>query len=341
MTRVLEVPDLHSSVRATIDANSRCDAAYLTMNGLATLIACYGLLENSPAVVIGAMLMALLLDPISGLALGLVDGNDALTRKALLSLLAGAGVVYATALAFGALHAAFPLTAEIYARTAPNLMDLMIALFGGAAGAYAITSSRLNGALVGVAISTALVPPLASSAICLARGEYRLSVGAFLLAFANIVGIQTASSLTLWLTGYRGQPATRIASGGLLKRSAVSVAILVALGVLLTVNLRRLIRNEVYEASIRSALQHEAASRPGAYLADVRFRRELGRVVVTAVYRTPVAFAPGQVAVIERALPRMDRATVIELRIRSVPVTVASSQGYLYSDDGPEATSLR
>jgi len=52
------------------------------MNALATLIACYGLLENSPAVVIGAMLIALLLDPISGLALGLVDGNDALVRKA-------------------------------------------------------------------------------------------------------------------------------------------------------------------------------------------------------------------------------------------------------------------
>lgn len=341
MTNVLEVPDLRSSVRATIDANSRCDAPYLAMNGLATLVACYGLLENSPAVVIGAMLIALLLGPISGLALSLVDGNDALMRRALLSLLAGAGVVYATALAFGALHAAFPLTAEIYARTAPNLMDLMIALFGGAAGAYAISTARLNGAAVGVAIATALVPPLASSAICLARGEYRLSAGALLLAFANIVGIQTAGSAVWWLTGYRGQRAGRIASGRLLKRSALSIAILVALAVLLTMNLRRLIQNEMYEAAIRSALQREAVARPGAYLADVRFRRELKRIVVTAIYRTPVAFAPEQVAVIEDTLPRMDGAAEIELRIRSVPVIVASKQGYLYSDDVPESVSLR
>jgi uncharacterized hydrophobic protein (TIGR00271 family) len=341
MTIVLDAPDLHSRVRAAIDTNSRTDAAYLTMNALATLIACYGLLENSPAVVIGAMLIALLLDPISGLALGLVDGNDALVRKASLSVLAGAGVVYGTGFAFGALHTAFPLTAEIYARTAPNLMDLMIALFGGAAGAYAMTSARLNGALVGVAISTALVPPLASSAICLARAEYRLSGGAFLLTLANIIGIQTASSLVMWLRGYRGQRAAQVGSGRLLKRSAVSVAMLVALAVLLTVNLRRLIRNEVYEASVRSVLQREASAHPGAYLVDTRFRREPGHLVITAIYRTPIPFAPAQVAVIEDALPSVDTRTTLELRIRSIPVTVASGRGYLYSDDLPEAASLR
>src|SRR5205085_6580141 len=110
-----------------------------------------------------------------------------------------------TALGFGITHASFPLTPEIYARTAPNLLDLMIALCGGAAGAYATTSTRLNGAVVGVAIATALVPPLASSAICLAHGEFRLSAGAFLLSFANMVGIQVASSIVMWLSGYRGQ----------------------------------------------------------------------------------------------------------------------------------------
>jgi uncharacterized hydrophobic protein (TIGR00271 family) len=340
MTSTLDVSDLHDSVRAKIDANSRCDGAYLTMNALATLIACYGLLENSPAVVIGAMLIALLLDPISGVALGLVDANDTLVRRALLTLLTGVAVVYAMALAFGALHATFPLTAEIYARTAPNLMDLMIALLGGAAGAYATTSPRLNGALVGVAISTALVPPLASSAICLARGEYRLSAGALLLTFANIVGIQAASSLVMWLRGYRGE-ATRSVPTGVLKRSAVSVGILVALAVLLTLNLRRLIQKEVYEASVRSVLQREAAARPGAYLADVRFRRDAGRIVVTAIIRTPTPFAPAQVAEIEQGLPTLNNDTPLELRIRSVPVTVASRQGYLYTDDIPDAASMR
>src|SRR6516225_8293207 len=114
MTTLTDAQDARDTVRATIEANSACDTPYLTMNVLATLIACYGLLKTSPAVVIGAMLIAMLLGPISGIALGLVDGNDSLVRKAFLSLLGGAAV------------------------------DLMIALCGGAAGAYATTSTRMK-----------------------------------------------------------------------------------------------------------------------------------------------------------------------------------------------------
>src|SRR6516225_4177642 len=131
MTTLTDAQDARDTVRATIEANSACDTPYLTMNVLATLIACYGLLESSPAVVIGAMLIAMLLGPISGIALGLVDGNDSLVRKAFPSLLAGAAVVYGTAVVLGTLHASLPLTPEILSRTAPNLMDLMIALSGG------------------------------------------------------------------------------------------------------------------------------------------------------------------------------------------------------------------
>jgi uncharacterized hydrophobic protein (TIGR00271 family) len=341
MTTLTDAQDARDTVRATIEANSACDTPYLTMNVLATLIACYGLLESSPAVVIGAMLIAMLLGPIAGIALGLVDGNNSLVRRAFLSLLGGAAVVYATALVFGITHASFPLTPEIYARTAPNLFDLMIALCGGAAGAYATTSARLNGAVVGVAIATALVPPLASSAICLAHGEFRLSAGAFLLSFANMVGIQVASSVVMWLRGYRGQQTANRASGRLVKRSLVSVIILVALGAMLTANLRQLVRNEIFEASVRSALQAEVGLHQGAYLADVRFRREIGRIIVTAVYRTPVPFVPEQVALIERTLSQVAADTNLELRIRSVPITVASRRGYLYSDDGQESAWVR
>jgi len=143
------------------------------MNTLVTMIGCYGLFENSPAVVIGAMIVAMLLGPISGVALGLVERNNPLLRRALSTLVGGVSVVYGTAFLAGLVHSEFPLTGETYARTAPNLLDLLIALGGGAAGAYAMVSPRLSLATVGVAISTALVPALSSSAICVARGEYR------------------------------------------------------------------------------------------------------------------------------------------------------------------------
>src|SRR6516164_514835 len=177
MAAAQQVPDFQAATRASIDLNSSFDATFVTMNVLATVLACYGLFENSPAVVIGAMIIAMLLGPISGIALGLVDRNDALFRKALATLTGGVAVVYGTAFLLGLAHSEFPLTSEIYARTAPNLMDLIIALGGGAAGAYSMISPRLSFASVGVAISTALVPPLSSSAICLARAEYGLSLG--------------------------------------------------------------------------------------------------------------------------------------------------------------------
>ena len=193
-------------VRANIDSNSRFDSAYIIMNGLATVVACYGLFENSAAVVIGAMIIAMLLGPIAGVSLGLVDRNNALVWKALPTLLGGFLVVYGTAFVLGLIHRDLSLTDEIYARTAPNLMDLLIALGGGAAGAFSMISPRLSVAFVGVAIATALVPPLSASAICLARGEYELALGALLLAFTNIVGIQVAGSVVMWLGGYRGTP---------------------------------------------------------------------------------------------------------------------------------------
>ena len=181
MAQPQAIDEARRIARASIDANSQYDSSYVVMNGLATVVACYGLLENSPAVVIGAMIIAMLLGPIAGVSLGLVDRNNPLLRKALPTLLGGILVVYGTALLLGLIHRDVPLTDEIYARTTPNLMDLMIALGGGAAGAYSMISPRLSVAFVGVAIATALVPPLSSSAICLARGEYHLALGAFLL----------------------------------------------------------------------------------------------------------------------------------------------------------------
>jgi len=97
------------------------------------------------------------------------------------------------------------------------------------------------------------------------------------------------------------------------------------------VSLRRMLANEIYEASVRTALKTASTTQQGAYLADVRFRREAGRTIVTAVYRTPIPFTPNQVGLIERILPRTRDDVSLELRIRSVPVTVASKDGYLYS----------
>jgi uncharacterized hydrophobic protein (TIGR00271 family) len=324
--------DAQLVARASIVANSEFDFPYVVMNCLATVIACYGLFSNSPAVVIGAMIIAMLLGPISGVALGLVDNDNALLWRALGTLGGGIGVVYGTAFTLGVVHHEIPLTGEIYARTAPNLMDLMIALAGGAAGAFAMISPRLSVAFVGVAIATALVPPLAASAICLARGDYSLAFGAFELAFTNIVAIQVASSFVMWVGGFRGsQQAGRVKD--LLVRNLLSALAVGALAVVLAVQLRRVVAVRLYELTVRTALNAAATNHKGAYLTDLRVQKVDDRALVVAVYRTPTPFTPEEVGVIEPNIPAMAGTNGLELRIRSVPVIVASRAGYIFTSD--------
>ena len=177
-TYLIEPPDeqctSREAVRKDIHDNAVFSTALLTMNALATVVACYGLLEDSAAVVIGAMVIATLLGPITGIALALVDGDNGLLRKALLAEASGVVLVLCMALLIGVIHRDAPLTREILARTRPTLLDVIIALAGGAAGAYASASPRLSAGLVGVAIATALVPPLSACGICLGRGEASL-----------------------------------------------------------------------------------------------------------------------------------------------------------------------
>jgi uncharacterized hydrophobic protein (TIGR00271 family) len=320
-----------AAVRANIELNAEFNGAYVTMNALAAVIGCYGLFENSPAVVIGAMIIAMVLGPIAGVSMGLVDRNNHLLRKAFVTLAGGLAVIYGTAFILGVVHSEFPLTGEIYARTAPNLMDLMIALGGGAAGAYSMISPRLSVAFVGVAIATALVPPLSASAICLARGEYSLAFGALLLALTNIVGIQVAGSIVMWVGGYRGMPQAHPSSEW--KRNLLSAAALCTLAVVLGLQLREVISKEIYRASVSKILNTAAATHKGAYLTEVRFRRDSGRMVVVAVYRTPVPFTPEEVGALEPKLPLTPGTGRVELRIRSIPVTVSSRVGYLFSSE--------
>jgi uncharacterized hydrophobic protein (TIGR00271 family) len=310
------------------------------MNALAATIATYGLFANSPAIIIGAMIVALLLGPIAGVALALVDSDLRLLWRSLLTLSAGAMVVMVTAFIIGLWHSDIPVTDEIVARTAPNLMDLMVALAGGAAGAYASTSPRLSAALVGVAIATALVPPLSSASVLIAHGETGLGFGAFLLAFTNMVAIQFAYSSVLWLTGFRRlSHASGLSLFTFLRRNAVSLGVLLLLSIVLTASLHRAIAQQLFETAVRTILGQVIDHSSGSHLAEVRFDRVpssagAGTTIVRAVVRGPLPPSASQVAAMEAQLPAAPDGTALELRVRFVETTVINREGRLYKDAG-------
>lgn len=292
-------------------------------------MASYGLLSNSTAVVIGAMIIAMLLGPISGIALALVDGDVQLLRQAIIAEVAGVLVVLGVAFGIGFIHRDLPLTHEILSRTSPNILDLVIALAGGAAGAYATVSPRLSVGLVGVAIATALVPPLATCSICIARGDLRLAFGGFLLFFANLVAIQFASSVVMWAHGYHLLTKKTGDSRAYASRIAFSVFMLVTLGIVLGLNFSRTLSKELEQSATRDRLVSALRAYPGVFLADVRFVAEKDQRMVYAVVRTPYSLGPKIVAKIESTLPHIDGVPP-ELHVRSVITKETTSHGYLH-----------
>ncbi len=179
-------------------------ARFLSLMMLSTAIAVFGILGDSTAVVIGAMLVAPLMVPVLGGAAAIVMGWP--RRIVSRSLLVAGGSVLAVLLA-AVISLIIPgrtthLPAELMARTSPNVLDFGIALAAGSAGAYGQVRRHAAEALTGVAVAVALVPPLAVVGITLQLMEWQLAFGAALLFLANVVGIVIAASATFLAAGF-------------------------------------------------------------------------------------------------------------------------------------------
>ncbi|OPY18004.1 MAG: hypothetical protein A4E24_02032 [Methanomethylovorans sp. PtaU1.Bin093] len=317
----------------TIRDNAFFSWSYFFMNILATVIASYGLLANSPAVVIGAMIIAMLLEPIIGMGLALADNDHDLFRTGVSTLIKGVIGIVVTAFIIGLIHRNVFLTNEIIVRTAPNIFDLMIGLAGGAAAAYATISPRLNTGIVGVAISTALVPPLASGSILLSRGEITLAMGAFLLVFTNMVAIQFAASVILWLNKiHKTSKMELFELKKFIRRNIITICVLILLGLILSANLQKAVKSELFEESTKSTLDKEISFLSGSYLIDTSFEKRSNITIVRAVIGGLIPPSAEQVGIIEDSLPAPPDGNRIELRIRFVQMDTINRNGLVYAD---------
>ncbi|MAT62024.1 MAG: hypothetical protein CMH41_10345 [Micrococcales bacterium] len=179
--------------------------SWWTMLGLSVLIATFGILQDSTAVVIGAMLIAPLMIPILGAAGAIVNGRRRRLLSSLALVLMGAGMSIFVAFAVGRWTPDLiqvEVNSQIASRVSPNLIDMGIALAAGAAGAFATVNRRVAGSIAGVAIAVALVPPLGVAGLTLEIGEFALAWGAFLLFLANFVAILLSATLVFALGGW-------------------------------------------------------------------------------------------------------------------------------------------
>ncbi|MDQ7826013.1 MAG: TIGR00341 family protein [Candidatus Eremiobacteraeota bacterium] len=320
-------------IYGNIDDISTPRASFYIMVILSTTIAAYGLLSNSTAVVIGAMLVAPLMGPIFGIALGLSTGDGKLLRKALAAELFGLILATLVGMLIGLLPLRLDFGSEIMARTQPTLYDIIIALASGLAGAYALVDEKISPALPGVAIATALVPPLATCGLCLAAGRYEWSFGAFLLFLANLLAIELAAAIVFTFFGMsEAKPHEPYNILRFLKRFAISFIALAIAAIFMTGTLAGLIEERKLSRKIESVLSAEIHSSLGAQLSQTTIRKRGAAMEVIATVLTPQEFKPSQVARFESRLRKVVNPSV-NLIVRSLISKDADRSGIVFIDE--------
>ncbi|KJL45008.1 MULTISPECIES: TIGR00341 family protein [Microbacterium] len=184
-------------------------SGFLIMLTLAGIIAIAGVLTDSTATVIGAMIIAPLGTPILAIGLGIVTGHLSLVVRSILWVLLGLAIVVVLGLAFSVFVAtpeSLETNSQVLGRTSPSFMDLLAALATGFAGGFAMCRRDLSAILPGVAIAISLVPPLGVVGVCAGQGLWADALGALWLFLSNVLALIIAGSIVFTLAGYARDP---------------------------------------------------------------------------------------------------------------------------------------
>ena len=290
-------------------------SAFWTMLVLSAVIAAAGVVTDSTATVIGAMIIAPLSTPIMGVALGIVLTDARITRKSVGFVLRGVAAVIAIGVVASlVVPGSVDLLAnpQIAGRVTPGIFDLIAAVATGLAGAVGLARRDVSAVLPGVAIAISLVPPLVVVGVCAGQGAWTLAFGALVLFTSNFVALVLAGTLVYTAAGY-ARP--RLRGSQLSRRKA-----LLGVGLLLVVVLVPLVANTaasyaitLWSARAQTVAEQWLADTPGATVQDVAFSSNRLTVSVQA---------PGE-------LPPVDEL-VSDLKGKipnGIPVTVTTSVG--------------
>ncbi|QDV52292.1 TIGR00341 family protein [Gimesia fumaroli] len=204
---------------------------------LSVVVAGVGLLRDDVAVIIGAMVIAPLLGPNVAMALAVTLGDFDLLRSALKTNIAGSGTAFALSIVGGFLFVVDPEIPSIASRTGVDIGDILLALAAGCAGTLAFTQG-LSGAVIGVMVAVALVPPLVACGMLLGNGSYTLAGGAFLLTVTNLICINLAGVATFLLQGVRPRSWWEVerARKATIQSMLIWIGLLLILGLVLWLN---------------------------------------------------------------------------------------------------------
>jgi uncharacterized hydrophobic protein (TIGR00271 family) len=276
-------------VRQALVQGARPGINYFVLIILSCVIAALGLLLDSPAVVIGAMLVAPLMSPILAFSLGLALGDLRLIRFSTEAILKGVALAIIIASFIGLFSPLKLVTGEMLARAQPTLLDLVVALASGMAGAYALARKDVSAALPGVAIAAALMPPLATVGLGLSLGDGRVAGGALLLFAANIAAISLAGGIVFLALGIRPQRWGPESRRRLRRRLIASLLLLLVISIPLGIILAGIVRDATTERAVEAALVRVLAEEEGQ-LMSLEIERGRTALLVVATVRSVQPF---------------------------------------------------
>lgn len=284
---------------------------YVFMTLMSAGIAVLGLLLSSPAVVIGAMLISPLMGPIIGLGFALAIFDAAEIRRTLGALTMGVVLAIGFSAIVVLMSPLQTVTGEIAARTRPNLFDLLVALFSGLAGTYAMIRGR-HGAIVGVAIATALMPPLAVIGFGLATANWTVFWGSSLLFLTNLMTIAVAAAILARIYGFAANLSPR--QSGL--QATLILTTFLALGIPLALSLKQIAWETLASRQVRDVLADHFGDR--SRLSDISVDYDSDPIGVQATVLTPQfrAGAERQIgAILQQQLLRPVDVTIDQFRV--------------------------
>lgn len=247
---------------------------------LSTMIATAGLLSDSAAVVIGAMLVAPLMNPVMAAAGAVVMGWPGRFYSALwlVTAMGLAALLLSSLITILSPDLVF-LPEQVLARTRPTFYDLLIALAAGSAGAYTITRKETS-AIPGVAVAVALLPPLASAGILLTSAEYELALRAVVLFLTNLIAMVLAGALTFMAVGVSPATARKATAAFVRNQLSLFLVLTIAVSVPLWFYSEKILFNARYRAAKSEVLQNWLKA-SDLELADIEILKERKTIYLT------------------------------------------------------------
>ncbi|CQR73527.1 hypothetical protein SOV_28860 [Sporomusa ovata DSM 2662] len=291
-----------------VSGDASPDRYYFGMVILSCTVATYGLLSNSTAVVIGAMLIAPLMGPILGGALAVATNSNPLLKMSAKAEALGAVTAVVLAALLTLVLPSAELTPEVLARTTPTILDLVVALASGAAGTYAMCVKPQGATLPGVAIATALMPPLCVVGIGLAKQNFSVVSGAFLLFLANMIAINVAAIAMFELAGFsRDSCHDGTCKTGDAKKTTYRMLYPVVLLIVISIPLAFIMYKTYSHANIEkviktSLIESLEAIAPHSTLISTDYREQDNRYQVDAAFRTTKIIMPENIRQMENLL---------------------------------------